>query len=201
MRPTGLSIKNSEIEELLKQDSDRLVIIDEAYVDYADDNAISLLKSYDNLLIIRTLSKSYSLAGARIGLALGSPRVIKDLNTIKFSFNPYNLNRLSIKAGAAALGDRVYFDQCIAKVRKQRSILTCELRTLGFSVLDSSANFIFAGANPKLAAENWFGALREKGILVRYFGNKRTKEYLRISIGSAEDTRTLLNATKEILAG
>jgi histidinol-phosphate aminotransferase len=198
--PTGISIKNSEIEDLCNQDKNRLVIIDEAYVDYADENAIALLKFYDNLLIIRTLSKSYSLAGARIGLAFGSEAIINDLNTIKFSFNPYNLNRLSLQAGAQALLDRDYFNDCVAKVREQRGILTEQLREFGFNVLESSANFIFAGNSQRISAIDYYAALRLKGILVRYFNKERINDFVRISIGSEQEINELIKVTEEILA-
>ena len=197
--PTGLCLPLSDIETLVGQDSDRLVVVDEAYIDYGGESALSLLDAYDNLLVVRTLSKSRSLAGARVGYALGSEDLIKDLNTMKFSFNPYNINRLSIIAGAEAMKDTGYFDECRTKVMENREYTAIELKKLGFNVLPSKANFIFAGDNPKTNGIDYFSRLRECGILVRHFSSPRTCNYVRITIGTAEQMQRLVQITKEVL--
>jgi histidinol-phosphate aminotransferase len=198
--PTGISLSRIEIEGLLRQDRNRLVIVDEAYADFDDENALPLLPTYDNLLIVRTLSKGYSLAGARVGVALGSAELIADLQRIKFSFNPYNVNRLSLIAAVAALGDQPYFRSCRDRVITSREVLSGELRRLGFTVLASRANFVLAGQQEKLVARDYQAALRERGILVRYFPEPRCEDFVRISVGQEEDMAALIDATKDILA-
>lgn len=199
--PTGLALPLADIRHLLEQDKDRLVIVDEAYVDFNEENALPLLAEYSNLLIIRTLSKGYSLAGARIGLAIGSDDIIDDLRRIKFSFNPYNINRLSLLAGEAALLDQAYFQQCRRRVIASRQRLQTALRELGFTVPDSRANFLFAGRHPRITAAEYYQALREAGVLVRYFSAPRINDFVRISIGTEDDTEELINITRVILKG
>ena len=149
---------------------------------------------------MRTLSKGYSLAGVRIGFALGSPELIADLQKLKYSFNPYNVNRLSAAVAAAALQDQDYFRECRDKVVAERQRVTADLRKLGFCIADSEANFIFAGAHPRLPAADWFKSLRDYGVITRYFSKERIANYLRISIGTYEDNQILLKATEETLA-
>ena len=199
--PTGIALTLSDIEGLLSQDAGRLVILDEAYVEFGAESAIPLLEKYQNLLVVRTFSKSHSLAGARIGYAVGSKGLIEDLNTLKFSFNPYNLNRLSILAGAAAMDDREYFEENRRKVIAAREYTSGALRDMGFTVTDSRANFIFVGDNESISAKNYFAELRESGILVRYFPSPRLDNYIRISIGSMEDMKRLVEVTADILKG
>jgi histidinol-phosphate aminotransferase len=196
--PTGLCLPLSDIETLVSQNRDRLVVVDEAYIDYGGESAQSLLDVYDNLLIVRTLSKSRSLAGGRVGYALGSEELVKDLNTMKFSFNPYNVNRLSIIAGAEAMKDTSYFNECCAKIIENREYTTVELRKLGFDVLPSKANFIFAGANQKISGIDYFSKLRDNGILVRHFNSPRICDYVRITIGTTEQMQRLVQVTKEV---
>ena len=197
--PTGICLPLTDIEELLSQDTDRLVVVDEAYIDFGGESVDKLLSKYDNLLVIRTLSKSRALAGARIGYALGSPELISDLNMMKFSFNPYNMNRLSILAGAAAMDDVEYFESIRGQIIESREYTKEQLTELGFSVLNSSANFLFAGVNARISGEEYFKALREKGILVRYFSAPRLRDYVRISIGTRQQMEALIKATEEIL--
>ena len=199
--PTGIALPLADIEALLLQDASRLVVIDEAYVDFGADSAAALLDRYANLLVVRTFSKSHSLAGARIGYAMGSSELIADLNTLKFSFNPYNLNRLSILAGAAAIADREYYAETRRKTIATREYTTDALREYGFAVLDSRTNFIFAGGNPKIHARDYFAKLRENGILVRYFPSPRIDNYVRISMGTMKDMRRLADVTGTILGG
>ena len=175
--PTGLSLPLPEIEKLLRQNRDRLVVVDEAYVEFGGRSALPLLEKYDNLLIVRTLSKSHSLAGARLGYALGSAEIISDLNRMRFSFNPYNINRLSLFSVAAAIRDVNYLKECREKIIKSREYTTLELRNLGFKVLESHANFVFAGDNPKISGGDYMNRLRDNNILVRHFDVPRMANY------------------------
>jgi len=199
--PTGISLPLEEIERLLCQDRDRLVVVDEAYVEFGGCSALPLLEKYDNLLIVRTLSKSHSLAGARLGYAIGRAELIADLNRMRFSFNPYNINRLSLQAGAAALKDADYFRRCRDSIIESREYAMGELRKLGFKVLDSRANFIFAGGHPKISGTEYFRRLRENGILVRHFEGPRTENYVRITVGTRTQMERLVTVTGMILGG
>ncbi len=196
--PTGLYLGLDKIRALLEQDRDRLVVVDEAYIDFGGESAVGLLPAYDNLLVIQTFSKSRQLAGGRLGLALGSRELIADLHTLKFSFNPYSVNHLTLLEGAAAMEDRAYFDQCRREIIRVRSYTMAELRRRGFSIPESLANFIFA-APPGMTGRAYYEKLRERGILVRYFAGARTENYVRITIGSEEQMNALLTATDEIL--
>ena len=199
--PTGQFLYSGAIRALLEQDEDRLVIVDEAYGDFAAESVIPLIDEYDNLLVVRTLSKGYSLAGARIGFAIGCAELIDDLRRVKYSFNPYNINSVSMAVAEAALKDREYFNSCRWQIIEERQRLTEALRDLGFKVEDSSANFIFPGENPRLPAGKWFTELRKYGIITRYFPGERTWDHLRITVGLREENDALLSATEEILEG
>ncbi|MBO4339378.1 MAG: histidinol-phosphate transaminase [Clostridia bacterium] len=196
--PTGLALSVGQIEEILKNNPNHVVVIDEAYCDFCDCTAIGLIAEYENLLIVRTFSKSYALAGARIGFALGSKELIADLEKAKFSFNPYNLNRLSIEIGAEAMKDREYFEKTVAIIKENRQKLTDDLRKLGFLVLDSGANFVFAKKDG-FDGEQLYLKLKENGILVRHFGKERIKDYLRITVGTKEQDDALINTLGRIL--
>ena len=196
--PTGLYLEPDRIRALLEQDRDRLVVVDEAYIDFGGESSVALLPEYDNLLVIQTFSKSRQLAGGRLGLAFGSTELIGDLNTLKFSFNPYSVNHLTLLEGAAAMRDRMYFDSCRREIIRVRDDTTRELRLRGFSIPESLANFIFA-APPGMSGRTYYEKLRERGILVRYFAGARTDGYVRITIGSEEQMKALLAATDEIL--
>ena len=199
--PTSLLNPLSEIRRLLESDRQRLVIVDEAYIDFGGESCVPLIREYDNLLVVQTLSKSRSLAGGRIGLAIGCEELIADINRIKYSFNPYNVNRLSALAAAAAMADRAYLEECSRKIVVARDYATAELRRLGFEVNDSKTNFIFAQSR-RISGEEYCAALREKGILVRRFSTpEKIANYCRISIGSMEDMEALVAATAEILEG
>ena len=199
--PTSLLNPVSEIKRLLEADRNRLVIVDEAYIDFGGESCVPLIKEYDNLLVVQTLSKSRSMAGGRIGLAIGSSELIADINRIKYSFNPYNVNRLSALAAAEAMKDRAYLESCCARVIEARSYITSELRRLGFKVFDSRTNFVFA-ASERISGGDYCAALREKGILVRQFSSpERIADYCRISFGTMEDMEALAAATAEILEG
>ena len=198
--PTGLALNLCEIEKILESNKDTIVLIDEAYVDFGAESAISLIDQYDNLIVSRTFSKSRNLAGARIGFAVSNPELIADMCKMKFSFNPYNLNRLSIIAGKESVLDTEYFDSCISSIMGTREYTVKELEKRGFTIPDSKANFIFAKHNT-LSGEEYFNELRKRNIIVRYFSKERIKDYVRITIGSQEQMTALINATDEILKG
>jgi len=197
--PTGLWLTRGQLEDILKANPDKLVMVDEAYVDFAseDVSALPLLSRYDNLLIIGTFSKSRSFAGLRLGYAIASPEIIAGLERIRYSFNPYNVNRLTQLAAIASLEDHDYFLSVIGRVKSTRERLMNSLREMGLKVLPSGANFLFA-AHPKLSGQELYMALREKGILVRCFNHPRTLEFARISIGSDGEMDALLNVIKEL---
>lgn len=197
--PTGLSLSTDQIERILQTNPDHIVLIDEAYVDFGGESCIPLLGRYPNLIVVQTFSKSRSLAGARLGFAVASEELIEDLNKMKFSFNPYNINRLSILAGTAAMNDRAYFEQCREEILSTRSKTKAALEQLGFQVLDSKTNFLFV-RHPDLSGDDYTRQLRKKSILVRHFSQTRIKNYVRITIGTPKQMETLLEATKEILA-
>ena len=196
--PTSLGVGEKFIRELLENNQDSIVIIDEAYVDFGGESCVKLLPKYENLVIIQTFSKSRSLAGARVGFAIASPELIADMNRIKYSFNPYNVNRLSILAGAAAMRDWDYTKECTGRICKTREKTTEALRALGFTVLDSKTNFIFAKSGD-MPGKVYFDGLREAGILVRRWDSERIKDYVRISIGSEEEMETFVEETKKLV--
>lgn len=198
--PTGLALSLTEIEEILKTNRDTIVLIDEAYVDFGAESAISLIDKHDNLIVSRTFSKSRNLAGARIGFAVSNKEIIADMCKMKFSFNPYNLNRLSIIAGKESVLDAEYFDRCIAEIISTREYTVNELEKRGFTIPDSKANFIFA-KHDRLTGEEYFAELRQRNILVRHFSKERIKNYVRITIGSKAQMEALVTATDEILKG
>ena len=177
-----------------------MVIVDEAYVDFGGESCVPLIDQYENLLVIQTFSKSRQLAGARLGLAMGNAKLIADLNRVKFSLNPYNINRLTLKAGKAALEDTAYFEKTCAAIVETRSWTKQQLEARGFTVLDSRANFLFASTGKKGGGE-LYRKLKEKGVLVRHFDAPRITDWLRITIGTPEDMEALLRALDEILEG
>lgn len=197
--PTGLSVSVDEIKALAKANVNNVVIVDEAYVDFGGETALPLIFEYKNVLVVRTFSKSRQLAGGRLGYAFGSPELISDLNRIKFSFNPYNVNRLTALAGAAAVSDNDYFEDCVRKIISTRAYMISELTALGFCVTDSKSNFVFVAHN-KISGKEYCHKLREKGILVRHFSTPRIDNYVRITVGSDEEAKALIGATKEILS-
>ena len=198
--PTGLALSLDEIEKILYTNKDNIVLIDEAYVDFGAESAISLLDKYDNLIVSRTFSKSRNLAGARIGFAVANESIIEDMAKMKFSFNPYNINRLSIIAGKESVLDTEYFDKCISEIINTRRFTVTELEKRGFFIPDSKANFIFAKHN-SLSGDEYFSELRKRNILVRHFNKDRIKDYARITIGSREQMEALIKATDDILKG
>lgn len=196
--PTGKALSRAQIEKILQTNPDSVVIIDEAYIDFGGESCVPLIAKYPNLLVVQTYSKSRSLAGARLGFALGQKALIADLNRIKYSFNPYNINRLTTVAGIAAMLDGDYFKKCTQAVIKSRAWTTEQLRGLGFTVLDSLTNFVFAKTDQMPGGE-LYEALKKAGILVRNFDSPRTRDWLRITIGSQEEMESLMAAIKQIL--
>ena len=196
--PTGIAVPRSHIQHLLEADPDRVVIVDEAYVDFGAESCVPLIPRYDNLLVTQTMSKSRSLAGGRVGYALGSGELIAALNRVKYSFNPYNVNRLSILAGAAAVEDDEYFQACTAAIRETRTRTAAALEELGFSVLPSSANFVFA-RHGRLSGRELYEKLKENGILVRWFDADRIRDFIRITIGSRQQMAALVEQLTRLL--
>ena len=196
--PTGLALPLCEIEEIVKSNPDHPVIIDEAYVDFGAESAIALLPKYPNLMVVGTFSKSRSLAGARLGFAVASPEMIADLNVIKYSTNPYNVNRMTAAAGLATLAHN---DEAMANCRTvaaTRERVKTQLRELGFTVTDSKANFLFA-AHPTVSGEALYQGLRARGILVRHFSTPAIANYNRITVGTDAEMDALIAAIREIL--
>lgn len=193
--PTSIGKPLAEIEQLLQQNTDSVVIVDEAYIDFGGTTAISLVDKYPNLLVVQTLSKSRALAGARVGFAIGHPDLVNGLDRIKNSFNSYPLDRLAEAATVAAFEDEAYFQACRSKIIATRQWTVTELEALGFQVLPSQANFVFAKPKANNAAA-LAQTLREHKILVRYFNAPRINEFLRITIGTDEQMQQLINVLK-----
>ena len=196
--PTGLALPRSAIEEILKSNPNNVVIVDEAYVDFGGESCVPLINNYENLLVVQTFSKSRQLAGARLGLAIGNAKLIADLNRVKFSLNPYNINRLTLKAGQAALEDTAYFDKTRAAIMDTRAWTMQQLTDRGFTVLDSRANFVFVSTE-RINGGVLYKKLKENGILVRHFDAPRIENWLRITIGTPEQMQALMDAADKIL--
>lgn len=196
--PTGVFLELSEVEDILAHNTDVVVIVDEAYIDFGGTSAKGLIEKYENLLVVQTFSKSRSMAGMRIGYALGSEKLIAYLNDVKYSFNSYTMNETSIRLGTAAVSDRAYFEETRAKIIATRERTKRELSSLGFSFADSYANFVFA-AHESVPAKELLEALRGAGIYVRYFNKPRIDNYLRITIGTDEEMDALFGFLREYL--
>ncbi len=197
--PTGLLLPLESVEQIVRQNPDSIVIVDEAYIDFGGTSAISLLGKYENLLVVQTFSKSRSMAGMRIGYAVGSPVLIKALNDVKYSYNSYTMNMPSLVLGVEAVKDESYFQETLKKIVDTREWSKTQLTRLGFTFPDSAANFIFA-AHEKVPAEELFEALRAQQIYVRYFKQPRLEQYLRISIGTREEMEALFAFLEEYLS-
>lgn len=197
--PTGVLQNMDFLRDVIEHNRDVVVIIDEAYADFSESSALELTKEYDNVLIVQTYSKSRSLAGMRIGYAMGNPELIKAMNDVRYSYNSYPMTRLSVALGVAALEDETYFQDTVAKVIETREWTKEQLKRLGFSFRDSRTNFIFA-AHESVPAVQIFDALREKHIFVRHFSQKRIDNYLRISIGTREEMERFIEETEKIVA-
>lgn len=197
--PTGVAVPLHEVRALLEKNTESVVVVDEAYIDFGGDTAVALVKEFPNLLVIQTLSKSRSLAGLRVGLAIGHPDLIEALDRIKNSFNSYPLGRMAIAGAAAAFDDVDYFNKTTRAVISHREQLCGELQALGFAVLPSAANFVFA-RHPSQDGAALAQALRDRAVIVRHFKLPRIDQYLRITVGTPQQNAALVNALKEILS-
>ena len=197
--PTGVLEGLSMIEKIIKSNPDSIVIIDEAYIDFGGESCLPLVEKYDNLLVVQTFSKSRSMAGMRIGFAMGNEKLIKYMNDVKFSVNSYTMNPVTQICGAESVKDEVYFKKTVYKIIATREDAKIKLKNLGFNFPDSKSNFIFASHNTKPANEI-FEELKKRKIFVRYWNKPRISNYLRITVGTPEEMTSLLNALEEITA-
>lgn len=196
--PTGIALPVSEIEKIVKSNPDNIVIIDEAYVDFGAESCVPLIKKYDNLLVTQTFSKSRSMAGARLGFGIGNRELIADLNTIKYSTNPYNINSMTMAAGVGAISDDDYNMNNCKTIVENREYTVNELKKLGFTMTDSSTNFIFAQSD-RIEGGELYRKLKERGILVRHFDKAAISNYNRITIGTREQMQTFIDTVASIL--
>lgn len=196
--PTGIPLSLQDIERIVQSNPDHVVIVDEAYVDFGTDSAVGLIKEYDNLLVTQTFSKSRSLAGGRLGMAIGDKALIQDLNTIKYSTNPYNINTMTQAAGVGTILDDAYTRENCAVIAENRAYLTHKLEQLGFIHTPSTANFVFA-KHPSYDGEKLYLELKKRGVLIRHFTKERIKDYNRITVGTREQLDVLLKNIKELL--
>lgn len=196
--PTGLALTVSEIEEILKANLDNIVVVDEAYVDFGAESCIPLIHSYDNLLVCQTFSKSRSMASARLGFGVGCKALIQDLRAIKYTTNPFNINMMTMAAGLGVVRDEEYTQKNCRTIMENRAWFTEELHKLGFITTDSKTNFVFA-KYPTIGGEEIYKKVRERGILIRYFKKDRIKDYNRITIGTMDEMKALVEALTEIV--
>lgn len=196
--PTGKLLALERIEALLRAHPDSVVVVDEAYVDFGGESAVALVAGYPNLLVVQTLSKSRSLAGLRVGFAIGQPHLIAGLERVKSSFNSYPLDKLAIAGASAAMNDRAYFEQTCRAIVATRNNLTARLQQLGFEVIPSAANFVFA-RHPDHDGAHLLAALREHKVIVRHFKHARIDQYLRITVGTDGECDSLVRALQAIL--
>ncbi len=196
--PTGKILPVEDIEKIVKSNPDNVVVIDEAYVDFGGKSCLDLVRKYDNILIVRTYSKSRSLAGGRLGFSIGSKEITSDLRKIKFSTNPYNINRLTLLAGEASLYDQNYYKENCAKIIMNREYTRNELEKMGFETLPSVTNFLFT-RHPMISGEMFYEKLKENGILVRHFNKERIKDYIRVTIGTYEQMKAFVSEARYIL--
>ena len=197
--PTGMSLPVSEIEEIVKSNPRNLVLIDEAYVDFGGESCLPLMEKYDNLLVTRTFSKSRCLAGGRLGYAFANPDIISDLEKIKYSTNPYNINRLTLRLGEATVDAESYYVEKCAEIMATRQWTEKELKKLGFDVLPSKTNFLFAKTD-KMDGGELYESLKKKGVLVRHFTNPRICQFNRITIGTREQMEIFMETLKALLS-
>lgn len=196
----GRALQITQLEEIIASNPNHVVLIDEAYVDFGAESCVPFINKYRNLLVVQTFSKSRSMAGARLGFAIGSKELIEDLNRIKYSTNPYNVNRLTMTAGVAALEADAYYKANCIRIQEARAYATTALEELGFTVLPSQANFVLAG-HDKMDGQTIYAELKKRGILVRHFSAERICNYNRITIGTMEQMQLLVSTLKEILGG
>lgn len=196
--PTAIALRAREIEEILKRNLYNVVVVDEAYVDFGAESCVPLIRKYDNLLVTQTFSKYRSMAGARLGMGIGNPELIRDLNTVKFSTNPYNVNMLTSAAGIASLKHDEYNRQNSLKIMETRDKYGRILRGMGFEMTESQTNFFFA-RHPDIPGEELYLELKKRGVLIRHFGVERIKDYNRITVGTPEQMDRLVEEIKAIL--
>ncbi len=196
--PTGIGISLEDIEKIVKSNPDNVVVIDEAYIDFGGESAVPLIEKYDNLIVSGTFSKSRSMAGARLGFGIANEALIADMNTVKYSTNPYNVNRMTGAAGIAALEDNEYYMANCRKIQQTRAWTVTELEKLGFTVLPSKANFVFAKSE-KISGEKLYTELKKNGVLIRHFTKPKICEYNRITIGTPEQMKILIDTIKKII--
>lgn len=196
--PTAIYAPLSVVEDILQHNQDVIVIVDEAYIDFGGESALSLIDKYENLLVVQTFSKSRSMAGMRIGYAIGNPALIQAMNNVKFSINSYTMNQNALKVGIEAVRDKAYFESVLEKIVATREYTKERLETLGFEMTDSKTNFLFA-THKQIPAKEIFEKLKEKDIFVRYFSSARIDNYLRITIGTQEEMEQFLKEIEEIV--
>lgn len=196
--PTGVCLSLADIESIVKANPNNVVVIDEAYIDFGGESCIPLTAKYDNLLVVQTYSKSRSLAGARLGYAVGNRELIADLEKLRYSTNPYNVNRLTLLAGRAAIEGQAYYDNNNNGIIRNREHTSAKLNEMSFTLTDSKANFIFA-SHPMLTGKQLYQGLRERGILVRHFDKPKIADYVRITVGTKDQMDSLLISLKEML--
>ena len=196
--PTGMALSRDAIEGIVKANPDSVVVVDEAYVDFGAESCVELTKIYPNLLVVQTYSKSRSMAGARLGYAIGNAELIRDLETVKFSTNPYNVNRLTLRAGVQAIAEQDYYTENCKKIMDTRAYTKEKLEKLGFTVLDSRSNFLFA-RKPGTDGGAIYRGLKERGVLVRHFDKDPVRDYNRITIGTQEQMDIFLTKLEELL--
>lgn len=196
--PTGIALSLFEVERIVSSNPDHMVLIDEAYVDFGAESALSLIGKYDNLLVVQTFSKSRSMAGARLGFCFASAPIIRDLEKIKYSTNPYNVNRITQAAGAAAMDENDYYFANCKRIIDAREYTANALTALGFTVLPSSANFVFA-KHKSVSGEEIYRRLKENGVLVRHFTAERIKDFNRITIGTMKDMEKMIEILRNIV--
>lgn len=197
--PTGICLSTDEIERILQKNMDGLVVIDEAYIDFANENScVKLIDRYDNLLVVQTFSKSRSLAGMRLGAAFGNAGLMDGLERIKYSFNPYNLDRVSFAAGIASMKNANYMRDTIGKIIENREYMRERLENLGFTVLPSESNFLFCKSD-RVSGRDLYERLKQNGILVRHFGKDRIKDFVRVTVGKKDETDIFLSKLEALL--
>ena len=196
--PTGIALELCDIEAIAENNPNHIVLIDEAYVDFGADSVVELTKKYDNLLVLHTFSKSRSMAGARLAYAIASKPIIDDMQKMKYSFNPYNVNRLTQTLGLAALSDACYYEKKQREIAETRDYTAVRLSNLGFEMTNSKANFLFA-RSPRIGGEELYLKLKQKGILIRHFNKPRIADYVRITVGTKEQMESLITAVTEVL--
>ena len=196
--PTGIALHRNEIRRILEKNPYNLVVVDEAYVDFGAESCLPLIREYDNLLVVQTFSKSRSFAGGRLGFGAGNPEIIRDLNTVRYSTNPYNLDRMTLAAGVACLAHDDYNTENCRKIMKTREKTRKAMKAIGFEVLPSEANFLFA-RHPEISGEDLYKEMKRQGILIRHFQLERIRDFNRITIGTEEQMETFIKTAKAIL--